>query len=862
VPLELGSRLGAYEIVSPLGAGGMGEVYRARDVRLDRFVAVKVLPSHLARDPAALARFEREARAVAALSHPNVLAIHDFGEHDGVAYAVMELLEGRTLRERLAAGPLPLAATIDYATQIADGLAAAHDKSLVHRDLKPGNVFVTTEGRVKILDFGLAKPSSAPHPGADANPTASLLTEPGTVVGTMGYTAPEQLKALAVDHRADLFSFGALLWEMLTGRRAFERPTPVETMAAILREDPPALTSLAPHVPIDLARIAHRCLEKDPSRRFQSAHDLSFALRGVAARPGESSPSASAMRAAAGPTRSVLPLPDGVRLSGEAAPVLTIARDGRTVAYVGLGSDDVPRLYAGHLDTGETDVIPNSDYAEGPFFSPDGRAVAFAADIAARSARSGELRKYSFASRLTQAICPLPGYEGGCWSDEDAIYFVGDVLRGLQRVSAAGGVPEPAVRNFRIGATTAPRCIGWPRLLDARSALVIDWDASALGDTSLLDLVTGELRALASSGSAGTPTPIGHVLFTQPDGLMLAAPLDRTTGKFARPATAVAKGLALDSAGGAFALSETGTLVYAQGELRGSVLESKRLVRLRSSGAPTVLPFPPSPIQPPVDLSRSGRQLLLSTRTLGLWIYDVERGTRRRLPPGATRLARYAVWSPTEDQVVFRAASLGEMGWKVFAQRADGSEDPRILSEQDALEKRPRGFSPDGETLYWDVGAGDRKGLWALGMHSDTEPQRLHAGAFDDASISPDGTAVAYQSGEFGSVEIFIRQIGDRSRPLQVSIDGGRSPRWSPDGRELFYFSGERLIAVPIAPTADGPALGTPRVVLERADIEAYAVGLDRSVLTLERFPNSGIVRQLQLVTGWLEELARLAPAQ
>jgi hypothetical protein len=198
----------------------------------------------------------------------------------------------------------------------------------------------------------------------------------------------------------------------------------------------------------------------------------------------------------------------------------------------------------------------------------------------------------------------------------------------------------------------------------------------------------------------------------------------------------------------------------------------------------------------------------------------------------------------------------------VFAQRADGSEDPRILSEQDALEKRPRGFSPDGETLYWDVGAGDRKGLWALGMHSDTEPQRLHAGAFDDASISPDGTAVAYQSGEFGSVEIFIRQIGDRSRPLQVSIDGGRSPRWSPDGRELFYFSGERLIAVPIAPTADGPALGTPRVVLERADIEAYAVGLDRSVLTLERFPNSGIVRQLQLVTGWLEELARLAPAQ
>ena len=277
--LSAGTRLGPYEILSPLGAGGMGEVYRARDSKLERDVAIKVLPQSLAADPDALARFEREAKAVAALSHPNILAIHDFGTHEGTAYAVMELLEGETLRGKLDAGPIPQKQAVDYALQIAKGLSAAHEKGIVHRDLKPENLFVTKDGHVKILDFGLAKRVEAVAPGEETSaPTGSGHTEPGTVMGTVGYMSPEQVRGLPVDHRSDIFSFGAILYEMLSGKKAFKRDTASDTMAAILREEPPELTESGRNISPALDHIVRHCLEKDRDNRFQSAKDIAFAL--------------------------------------------------------------------------------------------------------------------------------------------------------------------------------------------------------------------------------------------------------------------------------------------------------------------------------------------------------------------------------------------------------------------------------------------------------------------------------------------------------------------------------------------------------------------------------------------------------
>ena len=530
----------------------------------------------------------------------------------------------------------------------------------------------------------------------------SSLTDAGAVLGTVAYMSPEQIREQAVDHRSDIFSLGSVLHEMLAGARPFQRKTAAETIAAILTEEAPERSDPRGRIGPALDRIVRRCLEKRPEQRFQSARDLAFALRTLV-----SLPEAPAREAAAtGVTRSVLPLPRGTRLSGQASPVLAISRDGSKLAFVAQDEDGPRHLYVSHLDRGETERIPESEYAEGPFFSPDGRWVAFAADVSADSPRPGELRAHSFSSGLTQTVCPLPGFEGGCWGEDGAIYFVGNVLEGLRRIPSAGGREEPVTTRFRVGEAEGPRCIGYPRLsAGGRSALVLDWDASALGDTSLLDLSSGQLRAFASTGSTGAAVRTGHVLYTKTDGTLFAAPFDPLRGGATGPAVAILKDVALDGAGGVFAVSDTGTLVFARGQLRGSPYEMKRLVRLGRDGTAKPLALSTDAFATPPSFSRDGRFLAIVSRLSGLWICDPLRGTRARLPLGATRLARFPVWSPDGEWVVFRGALLGEMGYKIFRQKSDGSGQPEVLCGEDPLEKRPRGFTPDGETLLYEVTA-------------------------------------------------------------------------------------------------------------------------------------------------------------
>ena len=847
--LTSGTRLGPYEVVALVGAGGMGEVYRATDRRLEREVAVKVLPPAAVIDPDRLRRFHVEALAAAALNHPNILAVYDIGSEGGVPYVVSELLVGESLRQRLSKGPVSSAQAIDYGTQILDGLAAAHGKGIVHRDLKPDNLFITSLGRVKILDFGLAKLIERPRTDDGDQPTAPL-TGPGTILGTAGYMSPEQMRGVSTDHRTDIFAFGCVLFEMLARRRPFQADTFADLLAATLHHEPAELPTT---VPPALARVVFHCLEKAPERRFQSAVDLGFALSNVG---GPSLPIPAVTSESA--TYSAISLPDGVRLAGQSSPVVAISRNGSKVAYVTAPASGMPRLYVAFLDSGQTAAIPESDAAAGPCFSPDGKWVAFAAGV---GGIRGELRKHSFSSGLTQAICPIRDFEGACWADDGAIYFVGSVFDGLRRVPADGGTDVLVRDRFRVDGADTLRCIGYPAIdASGQRAVVIDWDASPLGDTSMLDLGTGDLRSLASSGSAGSLLPTGHIVFTKTDGTLLAAPIDAAGGRPARPPVAIAKDVTLDTSGGVFAISQTGTLVFARGPLRGSVFEPKRFVRLARGGGVTPLPFPEDAIASAPILSPDGRRLAACSRIHGLSICDLARGTRVRLPAGRTRLARFPVWTPDGERVLFRGALVGEMGFTVLAQWADGRAVPEVLNSLVGPERRPRAVTPDSQWLLCEMaGSEAERGLWALSMSGGESPRRLLSAAVDETALSPGGNLLAYQSGEFGGVEVFVRRLEDRGIGMQASIRGGHHPRWSIDGRELFYLSGDTLFAVEVDVTGGELKLGTPRVWLEHGDIDFYCLDAE-SVIAVERPPGSGNIRQLQLVTGWFSQLAKLAP--
>jgi serine/threonine protein kinase len=860
MPLTPGVRLGRYEILSPLGAGGMGEVWRARDSELSRDVAIKTLSSAFWTDAERLRRLEREARAVSALNHPNILTVYDVGSVEGAPYLVTELLHGETLQARLRRGRLAFHEILDCGVQIATGLAAAHDAGIVHRDLKPANLFLCVDGRVRILDFGLAKRVETPVAEASEATTLSWATGSEALLGTPGYMSPEQLRGEAVDSRSDVFSFGAVLLEMDTGRRAFGSSA-ADAIAAILRGEPDWSASGEGATSPTFERIVKRCLETKPSRRFQSMHDLAFALENLTS-PSDERQTMAPARLAMPPvtTRSVLPLPDGACLSGEAAPVLAISRDGTKVAFVAR-DETGSSVYVVQLDRGEMRSIPGSENASSPFFSHDGGWVAFATDIAPGSTRPAEMRKHSFATGLTQTVRPISDFEGGDWSEQGDIYFVETAAKGLRRVRSVGGDDEAAVPTYRVGTVVGPRCVGWPRLLHGRgSALVIDWDASALGDASVLDLDTGELRALDGAGSVARALATGHLLFTRTDGVLFAAPWDVRGARLTAAPTAVVKDVALDTAGGVFAVSENGTLVYARGSLRGSIFEPKRLVLLDPDGrerwaSPAIEALAASPV-----LSPDGNTVAVSSRIHGIWIFDLERGTRRRLPLGRARLARSPVWTHDGSRVVFRAAWVGEMGYRVLHQPADGGGDPEQLFDAGGIETRPCGLSPDGSLLFERPAPRGGYEVWELPAHGGPT-RRVVPGPLEGTSVAPNGRWVAYRSGDSGSVEVFVRRLADRAGAIQISTNGGSQARWSRDGRELYYLSGDSLLAVTFT-ERDGQAVtGTPRRVFERQGVDGFAVLAEgRGFVTVEPVPGTGWVREIQIVTNWFPELLGLAP--
>ncbi len=850
--LPSGARLGPYDIVAPLGAGGMGEVYRARDTRLGRDVALKVLPSGFSADPERLQRFEQEARAAAALNHPNILAVHDIGTYDAAPYIVSELLEGETLRERLAGGPLPVRKAIEYAVQVAHGLAAAHEKGIVHRDVKPENVFVTTDGHIKILDFGLAKLTEAEPAlaGATALPTTPPNTIPGVVLGTIGYMSPEQVRGLAADHRSDIFALGAVLYEMVSGQRAFHGETAMDTMMAIAKEDPPDLPAADRHVPPALERIIDRCLEKNPAARFQSTRDLAFALEGLSARSNSAALAAMPARhsrerlgwmvAAAASAAFVVALALGAtgylaRTSPAEAPEMrlqiatprgsdptsfAISPDGRKLVFHAT-TNGQSQLWLRPLGPGKAEPLAGTDGVLSnaqpqPFWSPDSQSIGFFT--------GPQLKRIDIASGVVRVLANAPLPRGGTWNADGTILFAPAGTGPLYRVSASGG---PATEATHV---EPPRQTGhrFPRFLpDGRHFLFFAVGTPENQGVFVGSLDSGDVRRVVETDSAATFAPPNFLLFGR-QGILLGQRMDLDSLELRGEPLPVAARVAMRPPIAAVALSSSssGPIAYRPDAGR------RQLLWLDRSGQQIGTLGPSDADQSgQIRLSPDGRTVALR-RTVSantdVWMIDTGRGVLARLTsnPGSEG---NPIWSPDGRRVAFTSDRDGSLD-DLYEKSIDDSATETLLLATSEF-KTSNDWSPDGRFILF-VTQSEKTGsdLWVLPMFGDRRPSPVVQTAFleNNGRFSPDGRWVAYQSNESGRREVYVQPFPGTGGKSRVSTDGGTSPQRRGDGRELFYLSPDNvLMGVPVTVKGSTVEAGTPAALFSLSPGSEYAASPD-----------------------------------
>jgi Tol biopolymer transport system component len=829
--MNLGETLGPYRVLELIGAGGMGEVYRAHDSKLDRDVAIKVLPEALAADPVALARFEREAQAVAALSHPNILGIFDFGVDGGAPYAVMELLEGQTLREQLGGGPLPPRKAVEYALQIAAGLAAAHARGITHRDLKPENVFVTRDGQVKILDFGLAKQRTTVAAGESVAVTGHVQTGPGTVLGTVGYMSPEQVRGREVDHRADIFALGAVFYELLAGRRAFQGTTPADTMSAILKEDPPdPSATAAARIPPALDRIVRRCLEKNPDERFQSTRDVAFALEAI---------SSSGSGAVAAPAESARPRSLGARLPwlvcgalivGVLAGVawwrhsipeaqtmyfsppfaftardIAIAPDGHTVAVVGYRDSarkDVLWLY--DVGSQEARSLADTEGATCPFWSADGTFLAFFAD--------GKLKKIRAAGGPALTLCDAPSGRGGTWNQDGVIIFApsGDLQSGLYRISDAGGTKTPVTTPDASRGEDSHR---WPMFLpDGKHFLYLAATFGGGGDADRLfmgRLDSNEKRFVVKTSANAAYAPPGYLVYYR-DRTLYGQRFDLNTLELTGEPIAVLTEIQYLSriAKAVFAVSNNG-LLFAQ---KNSEASLSRLAWFDRKGNEAGMVGTPDTYAN-VALARDGRSVAVDktdTRNQNddVWTFDLQAQRAKRLTfdPGNDAMP---VWSPDGARLVF--SSNRQHLFNLYVKNADGAQEEKLIEHGDS-DSDPNDWSRDGKYILYTYG----RDLWVVTFPELKSRLFLKASStIKNGQFSPDGKWVAYTSNESGKWEIYVTSFPEARGKWQVSIGGGEQPRWGRNGEELFYLSQEEKIMAVRVKLGASVDSGTPAALFQ-----------------------------------------------
>jgi serine/threonine-protein kinase len=884
--LSPGDRLGPYQIGALLGAGGMGEVYKARDTRLDRAVAIKVLPRHVTAEPGSRERFEREARTISQLGHPRICTLHDIGNENGVEYLVLEYVEGETLADRLKRGPLPLPEALAIAGEIADALDAAHRHQIVHRDLKPGNVMLTKSG-TKLLDFGLAKSiSEVGGTGASAAATMPVqLTLEGTVVGTLPYMAPEQLKGGETDQRSDVFAFGATLYEMIAGRRAFQGQG-AALIGAILERDPAPLSSIQPAVPDMLDRVVRRCLEKDPERRWQSVADLATALRWSCepARAGAGGSEARSRRAAAAmmllasgmlvigavgglwmgrrgapapadpaPIRFVVDDPPVAATIAGGVSTLAVARDGSLFVYVAI-VDGVRWLYLRRLGDAVATRIAGTDGANTPFLSPDARWVGFTKS----STTASRLQKVSLNGGEPVTITELGATRGAAWATDGTIVFAPNPEFGLWRVSADGGTPVPITRP---DASNGARSHRWPFLLpDGRSVLytIARADMTTFDDAVIAigDLQTGEETELVRGGSYPSFVPAtGHLLYARA-GTLLAVPLDVERRATRGPSVTVLTNIVTYPAtgGAAVATSETGVLLSLSGKAPSA--RAGAIVQLDRHGVATTLPFPAEGLGP-LSLAPDGRTIALDVdgANSSIWIGDLQQRSLVRLTPTWTNI--WPTWAPDSRRLAY-ASGRGN-GHRVWVQGIDGRSQPEQVTGGVNRHSVPTSWSSDGRYIaYDDQVPPARRDVMVVDLFDQRRTFALAQTPFDEhsAAFSPDMRYVAYVSNESGTAEVYLQTFPAPTARTRISRAGGLQPVWAHSGRELYFVNGDAVTAVEIA-TAPALAIGEPKVLFRRPMPATYAVTPEGRFLVFEEPQTPLGAGRLEVTVNWLSLLGR-----
>lgn len=882
MPIVAGTKLGPYEIIAPLGAGGMGEVYRAKDTRLDRTVAIKVLPSHLSSNPDFRQRFEREARAVSSLNHPHVCTLHDVGHQDGIDYLVMEHLEGDTLAQRLTKGPLPTDQVLRYSIEITDALDKAHKQGIVHRDLKPGNIMLTKSG-AKLLDFGLAK-FQAPASGAPVSGVSVLdteanqnLTAEGNIVGTFHYMAPEQLEGKDADSRTDIFAFGVVLYEMVTGKKAFSGKSQASLIAAILDKEPEPISAIRPLTPPALDRAVKICLAKDPDERWQNAHDLMNELKWIregSSQAGVAAPVAAhrksrerlawilvavlavALALAAGTLlkpRSVQPeavrlalTSPGVTPSSAGAGNISISPDGRMIVFVGSDSAGQGGLWLRSLADAVPHNLVKKAGATYPFWSPDSKHIAFFAD--------GKLQRVPAAGGDVDIICTAPDGRGGTWGNSGVIVFAPTVSSPLMRVDASGGEPVPATK-LENGEVTHR----FPSFLpDSEHFLFM---AGASVEHFQNSIYLGSLQStgrtlLLKAGRMPVYAEPGYLIYSIGDRLV-AQQFDpktlRVQGQPLKLPDWIPNGV--NTGDRVASASANGTLVIAAAESA----EKKLVWFNRHGGIESTIPPPPGGIQA-FRISPDGTRIIT---TIGpaqgkddLWMIDLKRASSTRLTFGPDSSQR-AIWSPDGKQLVFQSDRNGP--FDLFLKQANGSGGDTLLYSSRTEWKEPYSWSPDGRTIAFLTIENQTNGdilLASTDGKGKATPYLNTPAAEWYPDISPDGRWLAYSSNESGRIEIYVQSFPSPGEKYQVTTTGGTAPRWTQGGRELIYTTAEPAIASVPVTLGEGLEFGTPQTLFSLPGNE-YDVSPDGQHVLALMPVDSAAAQWPTVVLNWAAGLNR-----